>query len=320
MNPLGQVPYWKLFLAVEATGSLALAASALEIDRAVASRTMARLEATLGYELLDRKRKPVALTPRGRALVPFAKDLCSAWEALAEASRLQSRGAIGGRRHIRVSIPSNASRGAFFSLFRDFEKTHPGIVVETALDVGVEGLVNEQADIAIFGYAPGREVFSISAGRSTTLLLASSSYIERHGAPRSLEDLRSRTILLRNSSSRAFTTRLQNSAGESFYIAPGQKVLMGDALTCRTMLLEGNGISIDVDLGFVESELEAGTIVPVLTRWHREPWNNSIACRAEESDRPHIRALMQLIRAEWENVASSLWVYWCRRFGLDQKL
>ena len=31
MNPLGQVPYWKLFLAVEATGSLALAASALEI-------------------------------------------------------------------------------------------------------------------------------------------------------------------------------------------------------------------------------------------------------------------------------------------------
>ena len=43
MNPLGQVPYWKLFLAVEATGSLALAASALEIDRAVASLTMSSL-------------------------------------------------------------------------------------------------------------------------------------------------------------------------------------------------------------------------------------------------------------------------------------
>ena len=53
------------------------------------------------------------------------------------------------------------------------------------------------------------------------------------------------------------------------YVAP---------LTCRSLLLSGRTISIDVSIGTVLPKLKAGALLPVLDGWHRRSNDTYVCC------------------------------------------
>lgn len=110
--------------------------------------------------------------------------------------------------------------------------------------------------------------------------MASRSYLRRNGTPQGVHKnfKESHTLLLRNSSNRSFSRRLENRDAV-FEIESDEKVHFEDSLFLHTHLIAGEGISVDLVPSFVADELMRGDIVPVLLGWHRRPWE---ICVCEE--------------------------------------
>ncbi|MFR8253271.1 MAG: LysR family transcriptional regulator [Parasutterella sp.] len=81
---LDRIRAWQLFIETSRLGSLALAAEALSFPLPKASRLISSLEDELGFQLLDRTKKPAVLTAEGQALVLDAQGLISQWGILRE--------------------------------------------------------------------------------------------------------------------------------------------------------------------------------------------------------------------------------------------
>lgn len=214
-----------------------------------------------------------------------------------------------------MSLPANIDRSAYLNAFSNFERKHSGLRVEVLIDAGEDGLLNGAADVAYFGYRPTKEGIAwIPAGHNVTFLMASRSYLRRNGTPQSVQELRNHTLLLRNSSNRSFSRRLENRDAV-FEIESDEKVHFEDAYSCRTHLIAGEGISVDLVPSFVADELMRGDIVPVLPSWHRRPWEICV-CRRESDHSPLVSEMADLIVENFKKHTVDSWMFWYRYFSI----
>ena len=83
------------FLALEREGHFARAAALCHVSQPTLSAGIATLEAQLGKRLIRRDRKYGGLTPEGEAILPWARQLVAAAEALGQAAET-ARGPLRG--------------------------------------------------------------------------------------------------------------------------------------------------------------------------------------------------------------------------------
>lgn len=149
---LDRIRAWQLFIETSRLGSLALAAEALSFPLPKASRLISSLEDELGFQLLDRTKKPAVLTAEGQALVLDAQGLISQWGILREKADALRKGNFDlSRRSLRISLPVNMDRSVFFEALQNLPIKHPGLQLEFCADVGQQALLEGKADIAWFG-------------------------------------------------------------------------------------------------------------------------------------------------------------------------
>ncbi|WP_133645454.1 LysR family transcriptional regulator [Paraburkholderia flava] len=79
---MSTIRFLRTFLAVEKHGSLAAAADRVALTQAAVGQQMRALEDELRRPLFDRSRRVVTLTPAGRALIPHARRVVAAYEAM----------------------------------------------------------------------------------------------------------------------------------------------------------------------------------------------------------------------------------------------
>lgn len=316
MDALENVSSWRLFLALARTGSLSPAAALEGCTLPAASRTIARLERALGFPILDRTRRPASLTPRAKELLPAARDFVRAAEALHSAGvRGERQASLRGR--FRISLPAGCGRSTYFALLRRLETENPGFSAEILPECGPEGLLTGQADLALMPCRPDPGQLAVfPCGLEYTLLLAAPSYLQRRGRPASIGELARHTVLLQSATSPGFSTRLERGRSVA-YLAPSQPCRQGDALFCRSMLLQGEGIALDVGLGALEDELACGRVVPVLEGWHREPWRSAVVCRLRDASRPAFAGLARILSDHAEKTAAERWKRWYAHFGFE---
>ena len=212
MRPSLKIETWNLLSELGRTQSLVQAAERLEMGLPAASRLVSSLEKELGIELLDRKRKPAQIVTKSLELFSEADRIARQYQRLLKTvDSIKHQDTIKPKRILKVSLPANIDRSAYLNAFSNFERKHPGLRVEVLIDAGEEGLLNGATDVAYFGYRPAKEGITwIPAGHNVTFLMASRGYLRRHGAPQSVEELRNHTLLLRNTSNRSFSRRLEN--------------------------------------------------------------------------------------------------------------
>lgn len=130
---LDRIRAWQLFIETSRLGSLALAAEALSFPLPKASRLISSLEDELGFQLLDRTKKPAVLTAEGQALVLDAQGLISQWGILREKADALRKGNFDlSRRSLRISLPVNMDRSVFFEALQNLPIKHPGLQLDFA--------------------------------------------------------------------------------------------------------------------------------------------------------------------------------------------
>ena len=86
----------RTLVAVAEQGTFAAAAESVFVSQAAVSMQMKALEQALGVTLFDRRRRPPALNPVGLALVPRAREVIRAYDAMLRADKARIHSEIAG--------------------------------------------------------------------------------------------------------------------------------------------------------------------------------------------------------------------------------
>jgi DNA-binding transcriptional LysR family regulator len=90
----------KAFLAVAQSGSISRAATELNLTQPAVTRRIQRFERAVGVPLIDRRRRPVGVTPLGLAAIERCRRIVS----IAEALNALSQSDVGAARELHIGV------------------------------------------------------------------------------------------------------------------------------------------------------------------------------------------------------------------------
>lgn len=176
-----------VFVKVVETGGFQRAAEALGLPKSSVSRKVASLEERLGARLLHRTTRTVRTTEIGQGFY----DRCAQLVADAEAAELavtecQSE-PVGT---LRISVP-NTGLGPFMRTVFDYVVRYPRVRLEVVTTDRYVDLVRERIDVAIrAGDLADSNLIARKLTEARMRFAASPAYLEEHGRPETIEDLR----------------------------------------------------------------------------------------------------------------------------------
>lgn len=177
----------RIFLAVARNGQILGAAKALGLNHATVARRLSALEQAIGSRLFMRRTNGTELTAQGEQFLIHAEAMESAGLAAAEAVDANSE--IEGI--VRIGAPDGFGVAFLAPRLHELVERHPLLRIELVPVPRAFSLSRREADIAVTlerpreGRLVARKLTDYSLG-----LYASRAYLERHGTPASLEELR----------------------------------------------------------------------------------------------------------------------------------
>ncbi|WP_428267396.1 LysR family transcriptional regulator [Haliangium sp.] len=272
----------KTLLAFAKGGSVAAAARALEIGQNTVQKRISELEDEVGVALVTRAGRRLVLTSAGQELVRGGRELVVRGESLIDQVRTNATGVVG---EYRVAIPVGLPPQVNAMVLAGHRACFSGIRHRVLPVARPMTLLPDEADIAVtFESRPGEGPWlSAVIRRVPELVLASRQYVDRHGAPASVQELTRHQLLswippgedpthwpLREGGSMTVRTWLSSP----------------DILLVRQCLAMGMGLARVPDAGMSGPVLPDGGVVPILP----EVFGRELELRVVMPDTPKMRA------------------------------
>jgi DNA-binding transcriptional LysR family regulator len=169
----------RLFVLAAEKLNISAAGKALGMAPAVASARLAKLETTLGADLLHRSTRKVSLSLEGAEFLPFAKEILAQENAARAALGQGSETATGT---LRFAAPSTFAQLYIVPLLPEFLALNPGINLDLCLSDAQYDLIEGSFDLALRNTAltdsslKGRKLAD-----DQRILCASPRYLDRYG-------------------------------------------------------------------------------------------------------------------------------------------
>lgn len=307
---------WKIFCLIGNGRSLSHAARECGIDLPYASRLLSKLEDELGFFLVLHRPRPMKLSEDGLKILGFAEEYVAAQERLENECR-----EIGihlqkiPKRSIRISLPINLNKERLLEQLVAYEQRDgSGITFEFFSDMGLRALSERETDISLGFYCKEEPTLACrKIAQYRFPLLASIDYLNQHSVPRTAKDLEQHVFLLRYKTSPAFcpilvdhqSARRRGADSTIIDLERCPNVLKGDSSYCKTMLLKGVGISVDLTLGLVEDEIQRGKLKMILPNWGRTDAPLCLYCRKVDSESPLYREVLDLMTVEISKIVAN---------------
>jgi len=257
----------RVFAQVVEAKSFSAAADKLGVSKSLASRQVSALERALSVKLLNRSTRKLSLTEAGTLFYEHCARIVHEAE-LAEQRLSRTQSEPAGL--VRVTaVPAFAVRHVLPAL-AEFYRQYPKIQVKLscsnrALDLGDEGY-----DLGIrvsFNPPPNLVARKLAANRA--LLCASPAYLERHGTPRRIEDLRKHECVLFPALAPKGVWTLRRDGRK--YSVPVTGVFETDEMdVVRAAVAAGFVIGI-LPLYVARDALQRGQLVPLLRQFQVVP-------------------------------------------------
>jgi DNA-binding transcriptional LysR family regulator len=247
-------------------GSFTAAAQRLSVSKAAVSHRITELEQAAGVPLVRRTTRSMRLTEAGQRLVDSTRFAFSEIERNF-ASVKDLAGAPQGL--LRVTVPVALGRQQIVPLIPEFLALYPGIRVEMELSDHLSSLAREGFDLAVRHTAsvPDTHVaWRLCA--TTSLLVASRSYLRRRGTPTMPADLSGHDCLhyLRGSVVPTWTLEPMKGKGDRVTVQISGSFAANNSEALREAALGGLGIALVPDFS-AQADLRAGKLQIVLPEW-----------------------------------------------------
>ncbi len=287
MDEIEELRRMAVFAAVVKAESFSEAARRLGVAKSAVSKQVAELEQSLGVRLMNRTTRNMSLTEAGeRFYQSCAKILDETARATSEVRDLQTQ-PLGT---LRLTAPSFFGHAYVVPEVGRFLEKYEQVRIDLLLTDRHVDLFEENVDLAIrIGRLADSSLVAKKLAPVDMLVLASSSYLEAHGRPQEPQDLASHSFIaytFATAPSRLDAER--DGDKQSVRLQSRIKTNSGEAI--RSLLRMGHGIGL-LPAFYVQEDLEANTLVPILEDWSFQP---GTAVFAVYPHRQHVLAKVRL--------------------------
>lgn len=257
MTNLGDL---EIFAKVVSTGSMSLAGRALGFSPAVVSKRIKRLEDRLGTRLLQRTTRQISLTEAGQG---FYDRVLGILAGLEEAEYYISGRSAQMHGTLKISAPTSFGRMHIAPHLKRFMEEHPELAINLVLTDEFSDIVGGGFDLAIrIAELTDSSLVARRLAPVRRLLCAAPSYIEAHGMPANLDDLKNHRCLPAHNND---VWRLEGPDG-AMTLRPEGMLITNSSEVIRETVIAGLGIALRStwDIG---EELKSGKLVQVLREY-----------------------------------------------------
>jgi DNA-binding transcriptional LysR family regulator len=244
-----------VFIRVLESGSFRGAARALAMSTATVSAKISALEQRLGATLIQRTTRQLRATPAGERYLERCKAALAELEA-AEAELAPEAEQPTGT--LRMTAPAGLSRHTLPQFVANYREAVPSVKIEVIFTNREIDLVAEGIDLALrVGPLPDSSLVVRKLSGGDGGFFASTTYLERHGVPKTSEDLAGHRLI-----GFGRGTSMQMRKGGKLVDVPfDAPISSNDFHMTRTM------IDHDLGIGYLPSLMaEAGPYDPALVR------------------------------------------------------
>lgn len=253
------------FSGVARSGSFASHAREKGTDPSSVSRQIAALEEELGVRLFERTTRRLSLTEAGRVyldrIAPLLEELSVARDA-AHDSVHDPSGVL--------SVTTSVAFGERWLMPRvaSFRDAYPKIILDLRLTDSVVDIASEGIDMALrLGPSISGAFVASKLFETRYQVVAAPSYIEKYGAPQSLQELQRHTGLFFSLPGVPPDWRFRKNERSAVRIAsPNTGLTISNALALRRAALDGLGLALLADWTIAD-DVDDGALVPLFTDW-----------------------------------------------------
>jgi len=190
MNTTDNLSGVTLFVQLARAGSFVATARQAGISPSAVSKSLARLEQRLGVRLFQRSTRQLSLTAEGKLFLARSEHILAEMQA----AQQELAGHQTPQGKLRLGLPE---LGQFLlPLLADFAEQHPAITLELDFSDGLADVVGEGFDAVLRIGAPrDSHLAARKLAQFHSCVVASPSYLERHGTPLTPADLQHRACL-----------------------------------------------------------------------------------------------------------------------------
>lgn len=249
-----------VFIEVAKQQGFAPAARALNLSTSAVSRHVAELEDWLGTKLLQRTTRRLHVTAHGNAYLERCKQVVTEITAIKQIAANDQEEPQGG---LRVTAPVFIANHFVSDLLPVFLNRYPKINLELMVMDRQVNLVEEGFDVAL--RAGELDDSSLVARKLIDIrltMVATPAYLEQHGKPNSITDLREHNCLVDTTPGYADQWPIYDEKIRRNFQAAGN-VRINNGEMIRSMAISGVGIAL-LPAFYVRDEILDGTLVPML--------------------------------------------------------
>ncbi|MET4733298.1 DNA-binding transcriptional LysR family regulator [Thalassospira sp. MBR-102] len=284
----------RYFVRVYDTNSFSAAAKSFDVGQSTVSKAIAGLERELGVSLFLRSTRQLTPTESGRLFYEHALKVV---EEVNEAISTVGTKSLNFSGQIRLSGTLTFMCQYIIPKLPQFLDAHPGIEISLHLDDRNIGLIEQGIDIALrMGKLDDSGLVAKRIGRCRRIVVGATSYLARHQAPQTPEDLadHSTIALSQGEGGDRFTFKgLHGTKAVSIH----PKLRINATEGVRSAVLAGAGLSVATEWMF-EAEVNNGLVQEVLTDWTMPDLDLWAVMPAGRRTGAKVRALLEFIEMQ----------------------
>ena len=255
----------QFFLVLSEAASLAAASRVLGVSPSAVTQRLRALENRLGVRLVDRTSRRLQLTAEGHLLAVQGTAVLAQIDTLSEMLG-RRRDVVTG--HLRVAAPFGFGRRHVAPVMERLRMAYPEVELTLSLFDDPAHLHSEMWDVLIHvGPLTDSTMTMVRLAPNRRVLCAAPSYIERHGMPKSPDDLRAHICaIIRENRDDAtlWTFRDKSETDIAIRIRPAMSSNDGEVI--KQWVLAGLGVTVRSEWDVAE-DLNAGRLLELLPSW-----------------------------------------------------
>ena len=257
----------RVFAQVVESKTFSAAADKLGMSKSLASRDVSALERELAVKLLNRSTRKLSLTEAGTVFYEHCARIVEEAE-VAEQRVTQTQVEPAGL--VRVTaVPAFAVRHVVPAL-ADFNRKFPKIQVRLSCSNRPLELGDAGFDLGIrVSFAPAPHLVARELASNRSVLCAAPGYLEQHGVPRRIDDLRKHECVMFPAIAPKGTWTFRRN-GRTFSVPVGGAFETDEMDAVRAAVNAGLGIGI-LPTYMVGEALQQGKLLPLLRGYRVVP-------------------------------------------------
>ena len=273
--------------------NITAAATHLNMRTATASAAVKRVEQALGAELFVRTTRSLRLSSAGERFLPTCEQ-AMLMLTNAKQNLKGDTGIIEGE--LRLGLSSDLGRNVVAPWLDDFMDEHDKVSVKLNLNDSNIDFYRDPIDLALrYGSPDDANVYGFKICDVPRLLVASPSYIARHGAPENLEDLQLHNGLFYQLHDKVYNEWELLHQGKPLKIKMHGNRTANDGEMVRRWAVAGKGVAVKSGLDICD-DITNGRLITLLPDYQPKPTQLWLICPSRQSITPAVRLLRDMLK------------------------